>query len=69
MAFEEENDIENLNVEDAKSQLQQEETTESNYKNYSVAELISAMEGFCSKDLVEAHRKEIEEIRTEFFKK
>lgn len=69
MAFEEENDIENLNVEDAQSQLQQEGTAESNYKNCSVAELISAMEGFCSKDLVETHRKEIEDIRTEFFKK
>ena len=68
MAVEEEKDMETLNVEDVQNQ-QIEESTESNYKNYSVAELLSAMDKFCSKDLVEVHRKEIEDIRTEFFKK
>ena len=39
------------------------------YHSYSLEELIKAMDTFCTKDLVESHRKEIEEIRSLFYKK
>lgn len=39
------------------------------YSSFSLTELISAMEGFCTKDLVEKNRKTIEEIRTLFYKR
>ncbi|MBR4350105.1 MAG: DUF349 domain-containing protein [Bacteroidales bacterium] len=39
------------------------------YHSYSLEELIKAMDAFCTKDLVESHRKEIEEIRSLFYKK
>lgn len=39
------------------------------YSNYSVSDLIAELETFCTKESVELHRKEIEEIRSLFYKK
>lgn len=42
---------------------------EHDYSNYSVSDLIAELETFCKKESVELHRKEIEEIRSLFYKK
>lgn len=73
MVLEEVNN-EEMNSENVQNQevlsTQAEASVESvDYHNLSLTELISAMEAFCTKDLVEVHRKEIEEIRSLFYKK
>lgn len=56
------------NLENLSAQVEQPaETIE--YHNYSLDELIAAMESFCKKELVEVHRRDIEEIRSLFYKK
>ncbi len=55
---------------DPESQEQENSGIQSvDYHSYSLEELIKAMDAFCTKDLVESHRKEIEEIRSLFYKK
>ena len=65
---------ENLNSEEVQSQenlsSQESQPAETvDYSTLSLSELISAMEKFCTKELVEANRKSIEDIRTQFYKR
>lgn len=65
---------ENLNSEELQNQenlsSQESQSAETvDYSNLSLSELISAMEKFCTKELVETNRKSIEDIRTQFYKR
>lgn len=62
---------ENLQTEEfAEMQNQEHENVQTiDYYTYSLQDLISAMESFCTKDLVEKERKEIEKIRSIYYSK
>lgn len=65
---------ENLNSEAVQNQenlsSQESQPAETvDYSTLSLSELISAMEKFCTKELVETNRKAIEDIRTQFYKR
>ncbi len=64
--------MEQEELQENSEQVVQNETVVENvrdYSNYSVSDLIAELEMFCKKESVELHRKEIEEIRTLFYKK
>ena len=69
MVVDDVNGLEDANLEQSSKNDEIEVTNVADYHGFSVSELIAELEKFCTKDLVEAHRKEIEEIRSLFYKK